>query len=89
MLPYLLLKLYPRLGGLTVSTHCPETPRRLLVFVDLLDRLAPLHNIQGFLGTAVPNHTYNYRTVVLPIRSLDLIPRPGRQYSNRAAEVLI
>ena len=49
-----------------------RTPRRLLVFVDLLDRLAPLHNIQGLLGTAVPNQTYNYRTVVLPIRPLDL-----------------
>ena len=49
-----------------------RTPRRLLVFVDLLDRLAPLHNVQGLLGTSVPNQTYNYRTVVLPIRSLDL-----------------
>ena len=60
-----------------------RTPQRLLVFVDLLDRLAPLHNVQGLLGTAVPNQTYNYRTVVLPIRSLDL----GMQYSSRAAEV--
>ena len=49
-----------------------KLPPRLLVFVDLLDRLAPLHYIQGLLGTAVPNQTYNYRTVVLPIRSLDL-----------------
>ena len=49
-----------------------QTPRRLLVFVDLLGRLAPLRNVQGLLGTAVPNQTYNYRTVVLPTRSLDL-----------------
>ena len=57
--------------------------------VDLLRSTPTVRDVQGLLGTAVPNQTYNYRTVVLPIRSLDLIPRPGRQYSNRAAEVLI
>ena len=72
MLPYLLLQLYPRLGGLTVSQCILRTPRRLLGFVDLLDRLASLQNIQGLLGTAVPNQTYSYCTVVLPTRPLDL-----------------
>ena len=71
MLPYLLLKLYPRLGGLTVYQRIVQTPRRLLVFVDLLDRLAPLHNVQGLLGTAVPNQTYRLsETLRLKIRSV-------------------
>ena len=60
------------LGGLTVYQRIVQTPRRLLVFVDLLDRLAPLRNVQGLLGTAVPNQTYSYCTVVLPTRPLDL-----------------
>ena len=70
---HLFTQILPKAGRpYRVSVHPANSPQRLLGFVDLLDRFVPLQNIQGLLGTAVPNQTYGYCTVVLPTRPLDL-----------------